>query len=110
MIGRSNAAMIGNYCIDANLLLMAQVSSDLIAPKDFTLEKKVEQINWCNCVSKVEAAIVNRDIIGLEDDYGVLHATSYFIRLCLHSINALSVLWKHRAMHLDLSMFLCASI
>ena len=43
-IGGSNAATIGNYCIDTNLLLMAKVSSELIAPKDFASDKKVEQL------------------------------------------------------------------
>lgn len=41
-IGGSNPAVIGNYCIDCNLLLMANVSSELIAPKDFASDKKVE--------------------------------------------------------------------
>ena len=41
-IGDSNVVVIGNYYIDTNLLLMAKVSSELIAPKDFTSDKKVE--------------------------------------------------------------------
>ena len=42
LIGRSNAAMIGNYYVNMNLLFIAQVSSDLIPLKDFALDKKVE--------------------------------------------------------------------
>ena len=41
-IGGSNAETMGNYYIDTNLLIMAEVSSELLAPKDFASDKKVE--------------------------------------------------------------------
>lgn len=109
-IGGSNAATIGNYYIDTNLLLMARVSSDLIAPKDFASDKKVEQLFSYASLSKVDDAIYEGDIIGLEGDYAVLCITWYFSRLHLYAVNALNIPSKHRAMYLGLSMFWFTSI
>ena len=39
-IGGSNSVVIGNYYVDANLLLIAKVSSELIVLKDFASNKK----------------------------------------------------------------------
>ena len=39
-IGGSNAATMGNYHIGTNLLIMAEVSSKLLAPKDFASDKR----------------------------------------------------------------------
>ena len=110
LIGGSNAGTMGNYYVDTNLLLMAKVSAELIAPKDFASDKKVEQLFSYKCLNKVNEAIGNSDIIGIEGDYGVVCLTWFFMRLHLHAINALNVLAKHRAMYLELSMFWFTSI
>ena len=110
LIGGSNAATIGNYYIDTNLLLLAEVSSELIAPKDFASDKKVEQLFSYNTLNKVDEQIQEGNIVGLGGDYGVLCTTWYFIRLHLYSINATNVPAKHRAMYLGLSMFWFTSI
>ena len=110
LIGGSNAATIGNYYIDTNLLILAEVSSELIAPKDFASDKKVEQLFSYATLNKVDEQIQEGNIIGLGGDYGVLCVTWYFMRLHLYSINATNVPAKHRAMYLGLSMFWFTSI
>ena len=109
-IGGSNAAVMGNYYIDTNLLLMAKVSIELIAPKDFASDKKVEQLFSYNTLNLVEQGINNCDFIGLEGDFGVLCTTWYFSRLHLHAVNGINIPAKHRAMYLGMSMFWFASI
>jgi hypothetical protein len=110
LIGGSNAATIGKYYVDTNLLLMAGVSSDLIAPKDFASDKKVEQLFSYPTINKVNEGIEEGNVIGLEGDYAVLCITWFFMRLHLYAVNALNVPAKHRAMYLGLSMFWFTSI
>ena len=110
LIGGSNVATMGNYYIDTNLLLMAGVSADLIAPKDFASDKKVEQLFSYSTMDKVDQEIEKGNIIGLQGDYGVLVVTFFFMRLHLFAVNALNVPAKHRAMYLGLSMMWFTSI
>ena len=105
LIGRSNVATIGNYYVDTNLLLMAQVSSNLLAPKDFASDKKVEQIFSYPTINKVDTDAQDRNIIGLEGDCAILCVTWFFIRLCLFAVSIVNVPSKHRAICLGLSMF-----
>ena len=72
LIGGSNAACMGDYCIDTNLLLMAEVSSELLAPKDFASDKKVEQLFSYPTISKVDHETQEGNMIGLRGDYAVL--------------------------------------
>ena len=104
-IGGSNAAVIGNYYIDTNLLLMAKVSSELIAPKDFASDKKVEQLFSHKTLSLLEKGINESKVTGLDSNYGALCATWYFARLHLYAVNGISMPAKHRAMYLGISMF-----
>ena len=104
LIGGSNVATMGTYCIDTNLLLMAGVSADLIAPKDFASDKKVEQLFSYPTISKVDKELEKGNIIGLQGDYGVLCVAWFFMRLHLFAVNALNVPAKHRAMYVGLSM------
>ena len=52
-MGGSNVASIGNTMIDVNLLLQANISKDLISPKDFSSDKKVEQLFSFGALLKV---------------------------------------------------------
>ena len=104
LIGGSNVATMGTYCIDTNLLLMAGVSADLIAPKDFASDKKVEQLFSYPTINKVDNELEQGNIVGLQGDYGVLCVTWFFMRLHLFAVNALNVPAKHRAMYVGLSM------
>ena len=104
LIGGSNVATMGTYFIDTNLLLMAGASADLIAPKDFASDKKVEELFSYPTISKVDKELEKGNIIGLQGDYGVLCVTWFFMRLHLFAVNALNVPAKHRAMHVGLSM------
>ena len=110
LIGGSNAACIGNYYIDTNLLLMAGVSSELLVPKDFASDKKVEQLFSYPTISKVDNEIQEGNIIGLVGDYAVLCIIWYFMRLHLFAVNAPNVPAKHQAMYLGLSMLWFTSI
>ena len=74
-IGGSNVAVIGNYYIDTNLLLIAKVSSELIVPKDFVSDKKVEQLFLCKTLSLLEKCIIESNVSGLDSDYSTVCAT-----------------------------------
>ena len=110
LIGGSNAATIGNYYVDTNLLLMSHASSELIVPKDFASDKKVEELFSYNTIEKVDNCFSNSAISGITGDFAVLCVTWFFCRLHLHAVNGLNVPAKHRAMYLGLSLFWFTSI
>ena len=101
---------MGNYCVDAKSLIMSRVSSELIAPKYFASNKKMEQLFSYNCLDQVNKATCEAEIIGLEGDFGVLCTTWCLSRLHLRSVNAVNAPAKHRDMCLGFIMFWFTSV
>jgi len=108
-IGGSNIASIRNTIIDMNLLLQANVSSQLISPKDFSLNKKVEQLFSFGTLLKVYNSVADGNSLGKNCDYGSLIVT-FFTKLHLYAINVLHVPAKHGAFYLCTSMLYFTTI
>lgn len=101
---------IGNCAIDCDLLLQSDTSSELIAPKDFASDRKVERLFSFETMLKVSACIESGDAIGTDRDYASLMLTLMFAKLHLCSVNALNVLSKHIAYFLGVTMMCFTTI
>ena len=109
-IGGSNVASIGNSIVDVNLLLQANVSKDLISPKDFSSDKKVEQLFSFGTLLKVHNSYSEGSSTSKFMDYSSLLATFFFSKLHLYAINALHVPAKHRAFYLCITVIYFTTI
>jgi len=109
-IGGSNVSSIGNVVIDINLLLQAKVSMELIRPKDFSSDKKVEELFSFSTASKVSSAVLSGEAVGKIGDYGALLLTFLMSRLHLHAINSTYVPAKHRSVYIITTMLFFISI
>ena len=96
--------------MDVNLLIQTGTPQELIAPKDFTLDKKVEQPLSFDTIERVCNNVdfgVAKSII---KDYIALLLAFMFSKLQLHTVNALNVPSKHRAYYLYVSMMFFVTI
>ena len=96
--------------MDVNLLIQTGTPQELIAPKDFTLDKKVEQPLSFDTIERVCNNVdfgVAKSII---KDYIALLLVFMFSKLHLHTVNALNVPSKHRAYYLCISMMFFVTI
>jgi len=109
-IGGSNVASIGNTIIDVNLLLQAHVSKDLISPKDFSSDKKVEQLFSFGTLFKVYTSYSEGNCTSKFCDYSSLLLAFFFSKLHLYAINVLYVPAKHRCFYLSTSMIYFTTI
>ena len=58
-----------------NLLLQENVSMELIRPRDFSSDKKVEELFSFSTATKVSLAITSSEAMGKIEDYGLLLLT-----------------------------------
>ena len=85
-------------------MLQSGTSSDLIAPKDFASDRKVERLLSFQTMLKVSAYIEGGEAVGTTGDHASLMLTLMFTKSHLHSVNALNVPAKHRAYFLGMTM------
>ena len=110
IVGGSCVPTIGNLLVDADLLRQAGVSPELIRPKDFASDKKVERLMSFETIQKLEDALASGKASGLIGDAGALAATLVFLKMHLHAVNGKVVPAKHRALYLWCSMIWFTSI
>ena len=93
-----------------DLLLQADVSKELICPKDFASDKKVEQLFSYDTLHKVAHSVDNGEATGYRSDFACLLVTFLFSKLHLHAVNAKNVPAKHRAYYLCITFLYFLSI
>ena len=84
---------------------MLHVSSKLLAPKDFTLGNKVEELFSHNSLDQFSKAACKVEITRLEGDFCFLSVLQYFSQFHLHIVNVFNTTAKYVLMHLGLSAF-----
>ena len=109
-VGGSNVASIGNTTIDVNFLLQANISKDLFSPKDFSSDKKVEQLFSFDTFLNVYDSYSEGHSTSKFCDYSSLLLTFFFSKLHLHAMNALNIPAKHRGFYLSTSMIYFTTI
>ena len=103
-------AFIGNNIIDVNLLMQSNVSMELIRPKDFSSDKKVEDLFSYRTGTKVHAALLSGEAIGKLGDYCLLMLTFLMSKLHLHAMNSSHVTAKHRSVCISATMLFFITI
>ena len=77
---------------------------ELIRPKDFSSDKKVEEFFSFGTASKASSAVANGEAIGKIGDYGALLITFLMSKLHLHAINSTGVTAKHISVYIITTM------
>ena len=88
------------------MFLQSGTSSDLIAPKDFASDRKVERLFSFQTMLKVSACIEGGEAVGTTGD----HASLMFTKSHSYSVNVLNVPAKHRAYFLGTTMMCFTTI
>jgi len=96
--------------VDVNLLIQAEISQELIAPKDFASDKKVEQLLSFDTMERVCNSVDFGVATSTMKDYVAFLLTFMFSKLHLHAVNAINVPSKHRAYYLCISMMFFVTI
>ena len=96
--------------MDVNLKLQEDVSKELIHPKYFSVDWKVEEFFSCVTVNELLLAVESFQEIGKIEDYGSLLLTLLTSKLHFHVVNTKHVPARHRSACISVAMLLFISI
>ena len=96
--------------MDVNSLLQVEMSKELIHPKDFSSDKKIEEIFSCVKANKLSAAVESGQAIGKIKCHGSLLITFLMSKLHLYAVNAKCVRARHGLVCIGVTMLFFISI
>ena len=82
----------------------------MIRPKEFSSDKKVENIFSCVTANKASTLVESGQLIGNIEDCGSLLLTFLMSKLHLHAVNEKHALARHRSAHIGVNVLLLISI
>lgn len=104
VIGGQQFVSIGEWAVDADLLLQSGVPQELIRIKDFASDKLVDELCSHKILKSVVDAMDDGTTTGSDKDAAALLCTLLFMKLHLISVNGRQIPAKHRALYLWTSM------
>ena len=109
-LGGNSTAIVGNCIIDGDLLRQSGISNDLICPKDFTSDKKVEELFSRETMKQVFNSLAAGTAISSIGDIAALFATAYWAKLHLFLVNVREMPAVQRCIYLCLTLVWITSI